>query len=193
MVQDDRAVIDRTGLQALVEALGARGYQVVGPTVSEDAIVYDEIYTVEDLPAGWANEQDGGTYRLRPRDDGALFGYAVGPHSWKKYLFPPRTLLWKAQRSADGFDVDVPMPDGRPYAFLGVRSCELAAIQVQDRVSSGPYRSHLCSSPPRRIYRRGQLLDSGQYLLLRVDGHRSEGGAGVRPRAHRGDRRQPLQ
>lgn len=138
-VQDDRAVIERTGLQALIEVLGARGYQVVGPTVREDAIVYDEIHTVEDLPAGWTDEQDGGTYRLRPRDDGALFGYAVGPHSWKKYLFPPRTLLWKAQRTADGFDVDVPMPDGGPYAFLGVRGCELAAIQVQDRVFLGPH------------------------------------------------------
>lgn len=80
-MQDDRAVIDGTGLQALVEALGAHGYKVVGPTIREDAIVYDEIHTVEELPAGWTDEQDAGTYRLRPRDDVALFGYAVGPHS----------------------------------------------------------------------------------------------------------------
>jgi sulfhydrogenase subunit beta (sulfur reductase) len=39
------------------------------------------------------DEQDGGKYRLRKRPDGALFGYAVGPHSWKKFLFPPVTRL----------------------------------------------------------------------------------------------------
>ena len=31
-----------------------------------------------------------GSYRLRRRDDEALFGYNVGPHSWKRYQLPPR-------------------------------------------------------------------------------------------------------
>jgi sulfhydrogenase subunit beta (sulfur reductase) len=33
---------------------------------------------------GWTDEQNGRTYRLKKREDEALFGYVVGPHSWKK-------------------------------------------------------------------------------------------------------------
>ena len=44
---------------------------------------------------GWTDEQDGGHYRLVRRDDDALFGYAVGPHSWKKFQLPPEVRLWR--------------------------------------------------------------------------------------------------
>lgn len=133
------AVIDLEGLQALLDSLTTRGYTVLGPTVRDGAIVYDEIAGLNDLPAGWTDEQDAATYRLTRRDDSALFGYAVGPHSWKKYLFPPQTLLWKARRSSGAFEVEEAAPQGGPYAFLGVRGCELAAIHIQDRVFLGEH------------------------------------------------------
>jgi ferredoxin len=134
----DRSVLDLEGLGGLITGLRERGYQVVGPTVRDRAIVYDTIESIDDLPSGWTDEQDGGTYRLHRREDDARFGYAVGPHSWKKYLFPPRTRLWRAERSDDGITVqeDTQAPQA-PYAFLAVRSCELAAIAVQDRVFLG--------------------------------------------------------
>ena len=47
--------------------------------------------------SGWTDEQDGGRYRLRRRDDEALFGYAVGPHSWKRYQLPAEVTLWRAR------------------------------------------------------------------------------------------------
>lgn len=118
----------------LFQALARRGYTLVGPTVRDGAIVYDKISSPADLPVGWTDEQDGGTYRLRRRDDGAYFGYAVGPHSWKKFLFPPSTRLWRADRSGHGFEVHTDPPDAPRYAFIGVRSCELHAIAVQDKV-----------------------------------------------------------
>ena len=62
----------------------------MGPTIDQEAIVYDEIASVDDLPKGWTDAQEPGKYRLARRDDEALFGYVVGPHSWKRYLFPPR-------------------------------------------------------------------------------------------------------
>jgi len=136
-------VIARAGLQALLDALGTRGYTVIAPTSSDGAIVYDEVDTVDDLPAGVTDVQEPGSYRLSKRDDGALFGYAVGPHSWKKYLFRPETVLFRARLDADrGFVSteadDEPVPR---YAFLGVRACEIAAIDIQDRVFlRGSYR-----------------------------------------------------
>jgi formate hydrogenlyase subunit 6/NADH:ubiquinone oxidoreductase subunit I len=127
-------VVDRADFGLLFDALDEAGYTVVGPTVQDKAIVYDDLTSVEDLPIGWTDEQDGGFYRLRRREDEALFGYAVGPHSWKKYLFPPKTDLLQVKRT-DGtlFFNETELPEVR-YAFLGVRACELAAIAIQDKV-----------------------------------------------------------
>jgi ferredoxin len=127
-------ILHPDSLDRLFEALSRSGFTVVGPTVRNGAIVYDELGSPKDLPIGWTDEQDGGWYRLRKRDDSAYFGYAVGPHSWKKYLFPPRNLLWRAQRSGVGFTVDEEKNKAVRYAFIGVRPCELKAIEVQDRV-----------------------------------------------------------
>lgn len=131
-------LIDLDGLQALLDALHARGYETIGPVRREGAIVYERIDTVAELPVGWTDRQAPGRYRLERRDDDAVFGYAVGPHSWKRYLFPPRQTLFSAQRTHDGGLNFLPEPIDAPRrAFIGVRACELAAIGVQDRVFAG--------------------------------------------------------
>jgi ferredoxin len=131
-------VIDRLGLDGLLEALRARGFTVVGPQVRSGAIVYDELACTDDLPAGWVDEQDGGSYRLRRGRDGALFAHAVGHDSLKRFLFPPATRTWRARRTADGgFAVDAPAAEAPRYAFVGVRSCDLHAVAIQDRVFLG--------------------------------------------------------
>jgi ferredoxin len=132
-----RMIVTTEGLQALLDALRRGGYRVIGPTVRDAAIVYDDIAAVADLPAGWTDEQDGGRYRLHRRDDGALFGYAVGPHSWKKFLHPAAQPLWSAERTERGVTVTpAPLPVDR-FAFIGVRACDLHAIAIQDRVLTG--------------------------------------------------------
>lgn len=130
----DQAVLERRHFAALLDALGRKGYRVVGPTVRDGAIVYDELTTSAQLPAGWTDEQEGGKYRLKKRTDEALFGYAVGPHSWKKFLHPPVERLWQAKRKGSDFQILEEPGDARKYAFIGVRSCELHAIAIQDKV-----------------------------------------------------------
>jgi len=129
-------VIERRDFDALFGALSSRGYTIVGPTVRDRAIVYDEIRAAADLPVGWTDEQDGGHYRLRRRDDEALFGYAVGPHSWKQYQLPPQVSLWRARVDERGGLVEVSEPPRTTprYAFFGARSCELHAMGILDRV-----------------------------------------------------------
>lgn len=121
-------------LQSLLDTLIADGRTIVGPTIEQQAIVYGEISTVEDLPRGWTDDQAPGAYRLKPRKDDACFGYVVGPHSWKQFLFPPVATVATADKTADGWRMDTPQEDPPRYAFLGVRACELAAIRIQDRV-----------------------------------------------------------
>jgi hypothetical protein len=74
----DRRVLERHDFPSLFRALHAKGYQVVGPTVRDGAIVYDHLSGVDDLPIGWTDVQSGGKYRLERRKDEALFGYTVG-------------------------------------------------------------------------------------------------------------------
>ena len=119
-------VFESGALDQLLDTIKRRGFRLVGPMIRDGAICYDDLSSADDLPEGWTDEQDAARYRLKKRDDDALFGYNVGPHSWKKYLFPPYARLSPPER-----------PPDKPFAFIGVRSCELTAIAIQDRVFLG--------------------------------------------------------
>lgn len=130
----DQLILEREHFPLLLESLKSHGYQIIGPTIRESAIVYDTLHSIDDLPIGYTDEQEGGFYRLKKRTDAALFGYNVGPHSWKQFLHPPMLRLWSAQRTEDGFQILPESQDSPKRAFLGVRSCDLHAISVQDTV-----------------------------------------------------------
>ncbi len=133
--------IDKGYLQGVLDALKEAGYTLVGPTLDEGAIVYDEIEGIEDLPRGWTDRQEPASYRLQRREDDAFFGYVVGPHSWKKFLFPPRQTLMRVEKKNGSFDVLEEREPAPRYAFIGVRGCEMQAIHIQDRVFlGGPYQ-----------------------------------------------------
>jgi sulfhydrogenase subunit beta (sulfur reductase) len=131
------AVIEPEALDDLIGALRGRGFRVLGPAVRDGAIVYDELESASQLPIGWTDRQEAGTYRLERREDEARFGYAVGPHSWKQFLFPARLRLWRARANGGAPVVEEEPTDETPLAFIGVRACELSAISIQDRVFLG--------------------------------------------------------
>jgi hypothetical protein len=82
----DLVVLTTPQLELLLRALLSQGYELIGPTIREGAIVYDHVASTEDLPVGWTDEQQGGKYHLKRREDDAYFGYNLGPHAWKKFL-----------------------------------------------------------------------------------------------------------
>jgi len=127
-------VIERSVLDSLFTVLQKRNFRLLGPTLRDGAIVYDDLRSSTDLPVGWTDAQDGGSYRLSRRTDAALFGYTVGPHSWKQFLHPPVTRLWRARREERGFQMLPTEEDSPRFAFIGVRACELHAIAIQDQV-----------------------------------------------------------
>jgi len=134
-------IIEKDRFQKLIEILIKRGYGVIGPTVRDKAVIYDKIESVDELPIGFEDEQEAGKYRAGKRDGVALFGYTVGPNSWKKYLFPPSCTLWHGERNAGGFKVNSGGNEIQKMAFLGVRACDLNAIAIQDKIfCQGEYR-----------------------------------------------------
>jgi len=152
-VASEKKTLTLRQLEELIPSLQRRGYQVIGPVVREGAIIYDVVEKLADLPAGWTDEQAAGRYRLQRRNDQALFGYVVGPHSWKKYLHPSEIRLFSAEQQGATLRIlnNVSPPARR--AFLGVRACELAAIAVQDRVLRGDrYRDPIYSARREKIF-----------------------------------------
>ncbi|WP_295672024.1 hypothetical protein, partial [uncultured Mucilaginibacter sp.] len=95
-------VIEREFFENLFDQLKEMGYDLFGPAVHDGAILYDQIASASELPAGWHDKQEKGTYRLEKSEDPLVFAYAAGPHSWKKFLHPAENLLWRAQRTENG-------------------------------------------------------------------------------------------
>ena len=192
------AVLDLTGLQALLDALHMRGYQVLGPTLRDGALVLAEISTLDDLPRGIGDEQEAGRYRTRHRGDASLFGFAATAQSAKPVLFPADERLWRGTRTGSGFDVtreNGETGEPAPVAVLGVRGCDLAAIAIHDTVllsrnavdvhyASRRDRSLLiavtCATPAGTCFcasmgtgpRPGEGADLILTELLDADGHR---------------------
>jgi sulfhydrogenase subunit beta (sulfur reductase) len=135
-----KAVLERKDLGQMFDVLRRRSYAVLGPTLKEQAIVYEELQSADDLPIGWTDEQSCGTYRLRQRNDEAVFGFNLGPSSWKRFLYPPVIRLWSANRNEKVFTVVEDHQESPAYALFGVRACELAAIGIQDKIlMNDPY------------------------------------------------------
>jgi sulfhydrogenase subunit beta (sulfur reductase) len=138
MGSEARVVIDADQLSSLFAALQSTGYRVIGPTVRSGAIVLEELATSADLPAGWTDSQGKGSYVLSRHESHAMFSHGPGPHTWKRWLYPPLTRLFHAIRRGSEFAI-IPNDEVQPrLALLGVRACDLHALARLDRILTGP-------------------------------------------------------
>lgn len=153
-------VLAASDLPALLTRLEERGYTLVGPVLADGAVTLRPLASADDLAAGWSADTAPGRYRLHRLDVGKIFVHPPAADSLKRYLFPPREVLTTVRREggglrfeASGFDRD--RDPGPPrYAFVGVRSCDLAALSVLDRVLLG--RAH--ADPRYRARRTAAFL-----------------------------------
>ena len=131
-------VVSTSVFDSLIPLLRQRGHVVVGPTLHENTIAYDHLESASDLPIGWTDDQEAGRYSIRKRNDDAYFAYTVGPRTLKRYLFPSRQTLLTIEHAETGLSFrPEPLPE-TSYAFIGVRACEIAGMEIQDRVFGGP-------------------------------------------------------
>lgn len=120
-------------LTSLLAGLMADGYQCLGPSEVNGAIVMRELHAPDALPRGLQADQAPGQYRLTRDPHNRYFAWANGPQAIKPYAFAPRESLWRAERDASGalqFVAVYPKPVKQ--AIIGVRACDLAALALQD-------------------------------------------------------------
>ncbi len=127
--------LESSRLSSLIEALQRRGYATIGPVQRGGAIVYDRIASADELPMGWSENQEKARYRLVRNGRPSYFGFSSGPGSWKSFLFPASLKLFTIKKANGSFDIaEAHNGERQRLAFLGVRPCDCAAIQIQDTV-----------------------------------------------------------
>lgn len=129
--------LQREHLSFLIDLLYARGYDVLGPRLRDDAIVYDELHQISELPQGVMVEQSPGAYKIKQTTSPRFFSWSNGPSALKPLLFKPRQPLWEVQQAAEETDTGLIFKDidinDKPIAVLGVRPCDIAALELSDR------------------------------------------------------------
>src|ERR1700690_3641154 len=93
--------LPRDELDRLFGALVADGRRIVGPTIADGAVVYDELNSSAELPYAWTADTAPGSYRLRTTGDRRAFDYGGALTSWKRFTHPSQIPLTRAHRDAD--------------------------------------------------------------------------------------------
>jgi sulfhydrogenase subunit beta (sulfur reductase) len=122
---------------ALLADLRQSGFQTVGPRLKDEGIVYTDIETLDDLPRGIQTVQNPASFRMVQTGQNRYFDFIPGAQSWKQFLFPPRTTLFETRKDG-AWKIEVNEEPKTRYALIGVRACELAAIQIQDKAFLRP-------------------------------------------------------
>lgn len=126
--------LQKSAFGLLLESLQSMGYDTIGPRAGEDLIYYSSIQTLEDLPRGYTSEQDAGRYKLVYSGHPRYFDVTPGAESWKRFFFPARSEMFTVRKNGGSWSIEKSAAEAPVCALVGVRPCELAAIQVQDRV-----------------------------------------------------------
>jgi ferredoxin len=130
--------IHKPALNTILTRLKEAGFATIGPRVKNETLVYEPLDNLEQLPRGYITEQEAGQFRLVYTGHNRYFDVIPGQQSWKQFLFPSRLEMFRMMKSGQTWKVQTPEPAARSFAFIGVRGCELAAIQIQDKAFIRP-------------------------------------------------------
>lgn len=128
--------IEKSELDNLLTVIQSMGYEILGPKVKDHTIILAPLSSASELPLGYSSLQGPGKYELIQEGHQYFFGVTNGPHAWKQYFFPPKSELMRFHKKDGEVPWSVEEGEENPprYAMLGVRPCDLAAIEIQDKV-----------------------------------------------------------
>jgi ferredoxin len=121
------------GLEQLITVLQDNGYQSVAPIEQDGAVHWSEIGSAAELPRGRREEQLPGSFRLSEADV-AYFGINHGHQSLKSLAFKAKQSLVRFTKDEGGIRFEASRPQAEKIAVIGVRACDVAALQIQQKV-----------------------------------------------------------
>ncbi len=133
-IAESSFVITVDQLRQLFDAVKEQGYEMIGPMVKDGVIQLTTLNSFDELPVGYRDYHEAGTYRLQKTEDGSFFKYTVAPQSIKNFLYPPEQRLFRVERKEDDFKVIPESEAPKKHAFFAIRSCDQKAIEVLDKV-----------------------------------------------------------
>jgi len=140
-------------LSAMLDTLRGQGFILAGPQIQNEAVTLGEIDGIGDLPQGYNDSQRPAHYELHRSDTPAFFNYVVGPQSWKKFLYPPAQDLIHARQSRSGWKAEALEQLIPAYAFIGIRPCEIYALQALDKaLAEGVYAEASYSARREKLF-----------------------------------------
>jgi formate hydrogenlyase subunit 6/NADH:ubiquinone oxidoreductase subunit I len=130
-------VVLKPELDTILKSLSNLEYELEGPKVKDHTVILGPIQSISDLPKGYTSQEGPGKYTLSSTGKDNYFDVTSGPQAWKKYFFPPRAQLMIFQQDPDKSSDWTLASAGEEtpcYALIGVRPCDLAGIQIQDKI-----------------------------------------------------------
>lgn len=129
--------ISKPHLDTIFTTLSGLDYQLEGPQVQDYTVVLGPIENRADLPKGYSSQEEPGKYTLSFNNQENYFNVTSGPHTWKKYFFPPNVQQMVFRKDPDhpnSWITESSAGEVPRYALIGVRPCDLAGIQIQDKI-----------------------------------------------------------
>jgi len=111
-------------LASLVAELVASGTRVIAPVRAKD-----DASQIDYLP-------------IRKLED-AAFGVRLPRRSLKEFFLPPTEVLLYYKQTKDGVEIREVPTEAPPQVILGATSCDVAALEVVDKVMGWGYRDEL--------------------------------------------------
>ena len=124
-------------LPRLISMLVDEFDEVIGPVAIDGVIRLRPIRSVADLPRGVTDEQETAVYRLRDTGTSLHFSYGLGPDSLKSLVHPPRSPVWTMRRRDGSLIVEPALHGTTTRAVVGVRACDVRALDVLERTQTG--------------------------------------------------------
>lgn len=136
-MEGERWVMDASGFERLVAVLVEEFDDVIGPVLDDGVIRLVPIRGAADLPVGIVDAQEPGSYRTTLSTSPRRFSYGPSPDSLKAIVHPPTVPVWTMRRRDGRLVVDGTTHETRRRAVIGVRGCDLNALEVLGRARTG--------------------------------------------------------
>ena len=130
----NRWVLHKESFDNFLSALRNEGYQVLSPQVKAGEVAWHDVLKVSDLKQGFTDFQQAGVYRLEESQGDAWFSIVHASQSLKNLTYKPRQPVVRIVKTEHGISFKPYKPTAEKIAVIGARACDVAALQIQDKV-----------------------------------------------------------